>query len=80
MSISYVNEDPRGDCPVFRSEVGEFFSVGMGMKEKIPPKEVWGWYFILRPAESPSPKTIKIEFCKPTQVFSFSSVANWAIK
>jgi hypothetical protein len=64
MSISSVNGDPRGDCPVWRSEVGEFFPVGMGMEEKVPPKEVWGWgwYFILRPAETPSPKTSKITF------------------
>jgi hypothetical protein len=36
MSISFVNGDPRGDCPVWRSEVGEFFPVGM--EEKIPRK------------------------------------------
>jgi hypothetical protein len=37
-----------------RSEVGEFFSVGIGMQKKIPPKEVWGWewYFILCPQRS----------------------------
>jgi hypothetical protein len=40
MSISSVNGDPRGDCSVLRSEVGEFFSVGIGMQKKIPPKEV----------------------------------------
>jgi hypothetical protein len=64
MSISSVKEDPRGDCPVWRSEVDEFFPVGMKIEEKILPKEVWGWgwYFILRPAETPSPKTIKIIF------------------
>ncbi|MCI32684.1 hypothetical protein A2U01_0053898, partial [Trifolium medium] len=33
MSISTVNEDPRGNCPVWESEDGEFFSVGM--KEKV---------------------------------------------
>jgi hypothetical protein len=42
MSISSVNGDPRGDCPVWRYEVGEFFPVRMGMKVKVPPKEVWG--------------------------------------
>jgi hypothetical protein len=64
MSISSINRDPRGDCPVWRSEVGEFFPVWMGMEVKVPPKEVWGWeqYFILRPAETLSPKTIKITF------------------
>jgi hypothetical protein len=40
MSTSSVNKDPCGDCPVWRSEVGEFFS--MGMEEKTPPKEVRG--------------------------------------
>ncbi|MCI52363.1 hypothetical protein A2U01_0073607, partial [Trifolium medium] len=36
------------------------FPVGMGMKEKVPPREVWGWGrdFIPRPAETPSPKTL----------------------
>jgi hypothetical protein len=60
MSILCVNEDPCGDYPVWRFEVGEFFPVGM--EEITPPKEVWGWgwYFILHPAETPSPKTIKI--------------------
>jgi hypothetical protein len=43
MSISSVNRDSRGDCSVWRFEVGEFFSFGMEMEEKIPPKEVWGW-------------------------------------
>ncbi|MCI05179.1 hypothetical protein A2U01_0026229 [Trifolium medium] len=43
MSILSVNGDSRGDCPVWRSEDGEFFSVGMGIEEKVPPKEVWGW-------------------------------------
>jgi hypothetical protein len=43
MSISSVKEDPRGDCPVWRSEVDEFFPVGMKIEEKILPKEVWGW-------------------------------------
>jgi hypothetical protein len=64
MSISPANGDAREDCPVWRSEVGEFFSVGMRMEEKVPPKEVWGWgrYFIIRPVETPSPKTIKITF------------------
>jgi hypothetical protein len=38
MSISSVNEDLCGDCLVWRFEVGEFFSVGMGMEEKIPRK------------------------------------------
>jgi hypothetical protein len=41
MSISSVNEDPGGDCPTRRFEVGKFFSVGM--EEKVHPKEVWGW-------------------------------------
>jgi hypothetical protein len=38
------------------------------MEEKVPPKKVWGWgrYFILRAAETPSPKTIKI-----THLFSY---------
>jgi hypothetical protein len=60
MLISSINEDPRRDCPVWRFEVGKFFPVGM--EEKVPPKEVWRWvqYFILRPAETPSSKTIKI--------------------
>jgi hypothetical protein len=40
MSISSVNRDPHGDCPVWRSEVEGFFSVEMRMEEKIPPKEV----------------------------------------
>jgi hypothetical protein len=40
MSILSVNGDPRGDRPVWGSEVGEFFPVGM--EEKILPKEVWG--------------------------------------
>jgi hypothetical protein len=40
MSISSVNRDPRGDCPVWRFEVGKFFSVEMGMEEKVPLKEV----------------------------------------
>jgi hypothetical protein len=63
MSISSVNGDPRGDCPVWGSEVGEFFLVGM--EEKIIPKEVWGWgrLFIPRPIETMSPKTLlKITF------------------
>jgi hypothetical protein len=32
-------------------EVGEFFPVEMGMEEKVPLKEVWGWgrYFTLHP-------------------------------
>jgi hypothetical protein len=62
MSISSVNRDPHGDCSVWRSKVGEFFPVGMEVK--VPPKEVWGWerYFILHPAETPSPKTIKMTF------------------
>jgi hypothetical protein len=30
------------NCPVWGSKDGEFFPVGMGMKEKIPPKKVWG--------------------------------------
>jgi hypothetical protein len=38
MSISSVNGDPRGDCPVLRSDVSEIFSVGI--EEKVPPKEV----------------------------------------
>jgi hypothetical protein len=38
--ILSVNGDPCGDCPVWRSEDGEFFHVEMGMKEKILPKEV----------------------------------------
>jgi hypothetical protein len=38
MLISSVNEDPRGDCPVWRSEVEEFFPVGMGMEVKVPRK------------------------------------------
>ncbi|MCH80657.1 hypothetical protein A2U01_0001428 [Trifolium medium] len=42
MSISSVNGDPRGDCPVWGPEDGEFFPVGMGMEEKVPPKEVDG--------------------------------------
>jgi hypothetical protein len=64
ISISTVNEDQKGDCSVWRFEVGEFFSVGMRMKVKVPPKEVWGWrrYFILRPVETPFPKTSKITF------------------
>jgi hypothetical protein len=37
MSISSVNGDPRGDFSVWRSEVGEFFPVGMGMEVKVPP-------------------------------------------
>jgi hypothetical protein len=32
MSISSVNRDFRGDCPVWRSEVAEFFSVEMEVK------------------------------------------------
>ncbi|MCI95769.1 hypothetical protein A2U01_0117068, partial [Trifolium medium] len=52
MSISSVNGDPRGDCPVWGPENGEFFPVGMGMEDKVPPREVWGWGrdFIPRPA------------------------------
>jgi hypothetical protein len=63
ISISSVNQDPRGDCPVWRFEVGKFFSVGM--EEKIPPKEVWGWgwgwgwYFILRPRRLHPRKLLK---------------------
>jgi hypothetical protein len=41
MSISSVNGDLRGDCPIWRSEVEEFFTVGMRIEEKVPPKEVW---------------------------------------
>jgi hypothetical protein len=64
MSISSINGDPCRDCPVWRCKIGEFFPVGMRMKEKVLPKEVWRWghYFIIRPAETPSPKTIKITF------------------
>jgi hypothetical protein len=65
MSISSVNEDLRGDCPVCRFKVEEFFPVEMGMEVKAPPrKEVWGWgwYFIIHLAETPSPKTSKITF------------------
>jgi hypothetical protein len=43
MSISSVIGNFRGDCPVWRFEVGEFFPVRMGMEEKVLPKEVWGW-------------------------------------
>jgi hypothetical protein len=43
MLISSVNRDLRRDCSVWRFEVGEFFSLGMEMEEKIPSKEVWGW-------------------------------------
>ncbi|MCI77132.1 hypothetical protein A2U01_0098402, partial [Trifolium medium] len=39
MSISSVKGDLRGNCPVWGPEDGEFFSMGMGMKEKVPPKE-----------------------------------------
>jgi hypothetical protein len=60
MLISSINGDSRGDCLVWRSKNGEFFSVGMGIKTKVPLKEVSGWYFILRFAETLSPKTIKI--------------------
>jgi hypothetical protein len=37
MSISSVNGDLRGDCPVWRSEIGEFFLVDMRMEEKVSP-------------------------------------------
>jgi hypothetical protein len=37
---------------IWRSENGEFFPVEMVMEEKILPKEVWGWYFILRLAKT----------------------------
>jgi hypothetical protein len=62
MSTSSVNGNPRGNCPVWRFKVGKIFPVGM--EEKVPPKKIWEWgrYFILRPAETPSPKTIKITF------------------
>jgi hypothetical protein len=35
MSISFVNWDLRGDCPVWRSKIGEFFFVDMRMEEKV---------------------------------------------
>ncbi|MCI47107.1 hypothetical protein A2U01_0068348, partial [Trifolium medium] len=39
MSISSVNGDPCGDCPVWGPEDGKFFPVGIGMEEKVPPRE-----------------------------------------
>jgi hypothetical protein len=64
MSISSVNGNSRGDCPVWISEVEEFFLVGMEMEVKVPSKEVWGCgrYFIIRLAETPFLKTSKITF------------------
>jgi hypothetical protein len=47
MSISSVNEDPRGDYLVWRSEDGEFFPVRM--EDKVPPKEVWGMGTVFHP-------------------------------
>ncbi|MCI23597.1 hypothetical protein A2U01_0044778 [Trifolium medium] len=41
MSNLFVNGDPRGDCPVWGSEDGEFFPMGTRMEEKFPPREVW---------------------------------------
>jgi hypothetical protein len=38
MSISSVIGNFRGDCPVWRFEVGEFFPVRMGMEEKVSRK------------------------------------------
>ncbi|MCI89585.1 hypothetical protein A2U01_0110874, partial [Trifolium medium] len=41
-----VRADPRGDCPVWRSENGDFFPVGTGMEAKTPPQALrdgdWG--------------------------------------
>jgi hypothetical protein len=38
MSILSVNGDLRGDCAVWRSEIGEFFLVGIRMEEKVSPQ------------------------------------------
>jgi hypothetical protein len=40
MSISSINGDSHRNCHVWKSKVGEFFPVEIGMEEKIPPKEV----------------------------------------
>jgi hypothetical protein len=47
-------------CPVWRFEDEKFFSVGMRMEEKVPPREVWEWgrSFILYPTETPSHRTL----------------------
>jgi hypothetical protein len=49
-----------GDFSVWGSELGEFFLLGIGMEEKVPPEEVWGWgrYFTPLPVETPSLKTL----------------------
>jgi hypothetical protein len=36
MSISFVDENHCGDCPIWGDE--EFFSVGMRMEKKVPQK------------------------------------------
>jgi hypothetical protein len=38
MSISSVNRNSHGDCPVRESGDGKFFPVRMGRKEKVPRK------------------------------------------
>jgi hypothetical protein len=48
MSISSVNKlIPIGIALFGYSKMGK--KSFMGMKEKVPPKEVWGWDFIPRP-------------------------------
>jgi hypothetical protein len=54
MSISSINRDLRGYCPIQRSGDDEFFTVRMKMEEKILLKEDLGWgrNYILHPAET----------------------------
>jgi hypothetical protein len=51
MSISSINRDLRGYCPIQRSGDDEFFTVRMKMEEKILLKEDLGWgrNYILHP-------------------------------
>jgi hypothetical protein len=66
MSISSVIGNFRGDCPVWRFEVGKFFPVGLRMEEKVPRKRFGDGHGISssEPPETPSPKTIKITLIK----------------